>query len=103
MRNRIIALGIALIFVLLTGGCLAFFQGTNATSVGFFAAFPTLMEDTAQDFLSSPYTWTGMVMFILSVFGIWVGKRKGKLLHAFISGIISIISLIVLIIGIKHP
>ena len=64
----------------------------------FAAFFPFIVEGAKQsieDYLTSPYFITGVIMFILSSgFGIWVGKTGGKAIYLVVSIIVAVIGLV---------
>jgi hypothetical protein len=39
----------------------------------------------AEDFFTKPFNIVRIILFILSVFGIWLGREKSKLLFIFVS------------------
>ena len=74
--------------------------GTLWTSIIdiFVAFFPFLAEgvkSSIEDYLTSPYFITGIIMLILSSgFGIWVGKTGGKIIYLIVSIILALLSLV---------
>lgn len=94
MKNKLFIVGGVLLFILITGGIIPFCQALGALSQGFWAAFPISAEMAVDDYFSSAYFWTGVVMLIASAFGFWFGKKGGKILYSIISVVIFIISLI---------
>ncbi len=46
-----------------------------------------------EDYLTSPYFISGVIMSVLSLFGIWLGKKKGKVLYIVVSLVLLIIDL----------
>ena len=63
--------------------------------IAFFPIFADAAKQSLEDYLTSPYFITGVIMFILSSgFGIWVGKTGGKVIYLIVSIIAAIISLV---------
>lgn len=64
----------------------------------FIAFFPIIAEGIksgVEDYLTSPYFITGVIMFVLSsAFGIWVGKTGGKVIYLVVSIVIALLSLL---------
>lgn len=84
------------IVLLVFGGVGALVKVWGAAWQIFIAFFPFFVEAAKQsleDYLTSPYFITGIVMTIASGFGIWFGKRGGKTLYLVISLITMLISL----------
>lgn len=61
--------------------------------IAFFPIFFDVAKSSIEDYLTSPYFITGVVMSIASAFGIWFGAKGGKLLFLVISIICEVISL----------
>ena len=61
--------------------------------IAFFPIFFDVAKSSIEDYLTSPYFITGVIMSIASAFGIWVGAKGGKLLFLVISIICEFISL----------
>ena len=61
--------------------------------IAFFPIFFDVAKSSIEDYLTSPYFITGVVMSVASAFGIWFGAKGGKLLFLVISIICEIISL----------
>ena len=59
----------------------------------FFHFFPIFGRQVVEDYFTSPYFITGVVMSLASACGIWFGRRGGKRLFAVVSLILLIISL----------
>lgn len=63
--------------------------------IAFFPIFADAAKQSLEDYLTSPYFITGVIMFLLSSgFGIWVGKTGGKVIYLIVSIIAAIISLV---------
>ena len=61
--------------------------------IAFFPVFFDVAKSSIEDYLTSPYFITGVIMSIASAFGIWFGAKGGKLLFLVISIICEFISL----------
>ena len=61
--------------------------------IAFFPIFFDVAKSSIEDYLTSPYFITGVVMSVASAFGIWFGAKGGKLLFLVISIICEVISL----------
>ena len=61
--------------------------------IAFFPIFFDVAKNSIEDYLTSPYFITGVVMSVASAFGIWFGAKGGKLLFLVISIICEVISL----------
>ena len=62
---------------------------------GFKMFFPLLFDIAKmelEDYLTSPYFITGVIMTIASGFGIWFGSKNGKILFLIVSIICEIAS-----------
>lgn len=61
--------------------------------IAFFPIFFDVAKSSIEDYLTSPYFITGVIMSIAFAFGIWFGAKGGKLLFLVISIICEVISL----------
>ena len=61
--------------------------------IAFFPIFFDVAKSSIEDYLTSSYFITGVIMSIASAFGIWFGAKGGKLLFLVISIICEVISL----------
>lgn len=61
--------------------------------IAFFPIFFDVAKSSIEDYLTSPYFITGVVLSVASAFGIWFGAKGRKLLFLVISIIFEIISL----------
>lgn len=63
----------------------------------FVAFYPFIAEGvkrSVEDYLTSPYFITSVILFFLSTcFGIWVGRAGGKVIYTIVSIIVAILSL----------
>ena len=83
-------------FVLLVGGWAAFanlWSGVFEIIVAFFPFVAKGAKMAVEDYLTSPYFITGVIMSIASAFGIWFGVKGGKMLFTIISLITALLSL----------
>ncbi len=60
----------------------------------FWTLFPILGRQAIENYFTSPYVIVNILMFIGSIFGIWFGKRGGKVLYQIVAFIVAIINLI---------
>lgn len=51
----------------------------------FVALFPIFGKIVVENYLASPYFIVSVIMAIVSGFGIWIGRRGGKVLWVIIS------------------
>ena len=85
------------LFILIFGGfgALAYFwENVWRALVAFFPFFVEATKQSLEDYLTSPYFITGVIMAIASVCGIWFGAKGGKILFLIISIICEIASLV---------
>lgn len=76
-------------------GLVALWGAVKEIFIAFFPFFAEAAKQHVEDYLTSPYFITGVIMFILSsCFGIWVGKTGGKLIYLVISILVAILSLV---------
>lgn len=97
MEDSIKKIGLISALVLVFGGWGAL--GTLWSSiwqvlVAFFPFFADVAKQQLEDYLTSPYFITGLIMAIASCFGIWFGSKGGKVLYAVVSIITLVISLV---------
>ena len=62
--------------------------------IAFFPIFFDVAKSSIEDYLTSPYFITGVVMSIASAFGIWFGAKGGKILFLTVSIIFEIASVV---------
>ena len=97
MTKNLVKLGIwAAIIVAICGwGALgAVISGIWETIVAFFPFIWGCLEYAIEEYLTSPYFITGVIMAIASGFGIWFGVRGGKMLYLVVSIIGALASLV---------
>ena len=73
MKKQLISLGILLILLFAVGGFTALFQGVDVIAQVFLHIIPVfapLFEQALFDYLKSPYFIAGVVILILSAFGV---------------------------------
>ena len=83
-------------FVLIFGGIRALAAVWDAVFQVLVAFFPFIYEAgkmALEEYLTSPYFIVGVIMFIASGFGIWVGAKGGKVLFLIVSIICVLVSL----------
>ena len=91
--KRIIML---LVFVLIFGGIGSFldlWQGLKEIIKCFFPVFFKVAKMSLENYLTSPYFITGVIMSVFSGFGIWFGVKGGKVLLFVVSVVCEMISL----------
>ena len=71
----------------------AVISGVWETIVAFWPIIQGCIEYVIEDYFTSPYFITGVIMSIASVFGIWFGVRGGKVLYVVVSIVGALISL----------
>ena len=71
----------------------AVISGVWETIVAFWPIIWGCIEYVIEDYFTSPYFITGVIMAIASAFGIWFGVRGGKVLYVVVSLIGAFISL----------
>ena len=96
MKRSATSIIATLVFILLFGGWGMFAEALGVIGEVFIAFFPIFFDvakNSIEDYLTSPYFITGVVMSVASAFGIWFGAKGGKLLFLVISIICEFISL----------
>lgn len=84
-------------FILLFGGWGVFAEALGVIGKVFIAFFPIFFDvakSSIEDYLTSPYFITGVIMSIASAFGIWFGAKGGKILFLTVSIICEIVSVV---------
>ena len=98
MTKAIVRLGAlsALVLAFCGWGALgAMWQGIGEVFAAFFPFIVEGAKQSIEDYLTSPYFITGVIMFILSSgFGIWVGRTGGKAIYLVVSIAAALISLV---------
>ncbi len=87
--------GFALL-LFIAGGFPLLFEGMGNLGeviVGFFPFFFEIAKKSLEEYITSAYFVTGVIMAIASAFGIWFGVKGGKVLFLIISIVLEIISL----------
>ncbi len=103
MSKKIIPLFSIPVLALLGGGIpLLKTLGQNMWKVikCLFPVFSEVGKMALEDYLTSPYFITGIIMVVASAFGIWFGKSKGKKLYLIVSLVCEIASLISILMNI---
>ena len=96
IKNAIVRFLIFFAILFAAGGWVAVGQGLEVFGTvfkGFFPIFFEVAKQSLEDYLTSPYFITGVIMSIASAFGIWFAARGGRVLFLVISIICEIISL----------
>ena len=88
-------LWVPLVFLVFGGtdAFVAFWQGLFEGFKMMFPFFFDIVKMELEDYLTSPYFITGVIMTIASAFGIWFGSKKGKILYSIVSIICALASL----------
>lgn len=77
------------------GGTSALHATIEATkellSIG-FPIFVDVAKQQIEDYLTSPYFLTGIILNVFAAFGIWLGHSKSKILYSIISIVIMAIN-----------
>lgn len=97
MKRSATSIIAALVFILLFGGWGMFAEALGAIGEVFIAFFPIFFDvakSSIEDYLTSPYFITGVIMSIASAFGIWFGAKGGKILFLTVSIICEIASVV---------
>ena len=97
MKRSATSIIAALVFILLFGGWGMFAETLGVIGEVFIAFFPIFFDvakSSIEDYLTSPYFITGVVMSIASAFGIWFGAKGGKILFLTVSIIFEIASVV---------
>ena len=71
----------------------AVISGIWETIVALWPIILGCIEYAIEDYFTSPYFITGVIMAIASAFGIWFGVKGGKVLYLVVSVIVAFISL----------
>ena len=97
MKRSATSIIAALVFILLFGGWGMFAEALGVIGEVFIAFFPIFFDvakSSIEDYLTSPYFITGVVMSVASAFGIWFGAKGGKILFLTVSIICEIASVV---------
>lgn len=93
--KRIISISAIVLFFCGWSGLATLWMAVKEIFIAFFPIFADAVKQSLEDYLTSPYFITGVIMFLLSSgFGIWVGKTGGKVIYLIVSIIAAIISLV---------
>lgn len=77
-----------------------YWQGIFETFKFFYPMLFGIAKMELEDYLTSPYFITGVIMSIASVFGIWFGSKNGKILFLIVSIICEIASAVSILMNI---
>lgn len=93
--KRIISISAIVLFFCGWSGLATLWMAVKEIFIAFFPIFADAAKQSLEDYLTSPYFITGVIMFLLSSgFGIWMGKTGGKVIYLIVSIIAAIISLV---------
>ena len=88
MKKVLVSILVPMLVFLIFGGAdafVAFWQGLFECFKFMFPLFFDIVKMELEDYLTSPYFITGVVMTIASAFGIWFGSKNGKILFLIVS------------------
>ena len=97
MKEKLIGIGVLLGLIFCIGGFGVLGEALNlfvAGFKGFFPIFFDIAKSSIEDYLTSAYFITSVIMAVASAGGIWFGAKGGKWLFFAVSIILEIISLI---------
>lgn len=100
MKRQLISLGIILAILFIAGGFTAVFQGLDIIGQVFAHIFPIFIpafKQALEDYVTSAYFIVGVILTVLSSFGIYLSVKAKKTLYLVISIIIDVLSLFSLI------
>jgi len=84
---------IPIVFVFLFGGFMALLEFSSYVIFFFKLLFPIFGENLIEDYFTSPYFIVGVILAVLSSFGIYLGAKRAKILYFVISLIVLMIDL----------
>ena len=77
------------------GGWGALVKFWSGVGEAFWSFFPILGRQAIENYFTSPYFIVSIIMFIASTFfGIWFGRKGGKVLYSIIAFLIAALNLI---------
>lgn len=82
-------------FVLFFGGTTALhgmIEGLKEFFVVSLPFFTDIVKQQIENYLTSPYFITCIILNVFAVFGIWLGRRKSKVIFGIISIVLAIIN-----------
>lgn len=97
-------ISISLLF-LVFGGVGAFtslWQNVFEVFKMFFPLFFDIAKMKLEEYITSPYFITGLIMAIASFFGIWFGKSTGKKLYMLIFVVLELISVLSILMNVLN-
>lgn len=93
--KKIISFSVLVFFFCGWSGLAALWSAVKDIFIAFFPFIVEGAKSSIEDYLTSPYFITGILMFVLSsCFGIWVGKTGGKIIYWLISIVVALLSLV---------
>ncbi len=93
--KRIISISAVILLFCGWSGLVTLWTAVRDIFVAFFPILAESVKSSIEDYLTSPYFITGIIMPILSSgFGIWVGKTGGKIIYLIVSIIVALLSLV---------
>lgn len=84
IKNLIIPFAVILCF----GGIPALhatIEGLKELFVVSLPIFTDIVKQEIENYLTSPYFITGIILNVFALFGIWLGKEKSKIVYGIIS------------------
>ena len=87
---------ISLVFLIFGGvrALSSLWSGVAEVLIAFFPFFAEVGKMALENYLTSPYFIVSVIMAIASGFGIWFGRKGGKILFLIVSIICEVLSLV---------
>ena len=100
MKRQLINIGIVFAVLFVAGGFTAVFQGLEIIGQVFVHIFPIFIpafKQAIEDYLTSAYFIVGVILIVLSSFGIFLSVRAKKVLYLIVSIVVDVLSVLSLI------
>lgn len=91
IKNLIIPFAVILCF----GGIPALhatIEGLKELFIVSLPIFTDIVKQEIENYLTSPYFITGIILKVFAVFGIWLGKEKSKIVFGIIFVVLAVIN-----------
>lgn len=87
---------ISLVFLVFggVGALVSLWSSIAEMFIAFFPFFAEVGKMALENYLTSPYFIVSVIMSIVSGFGIWFGRKGGKILFLIVSIICELLSLV---------
>ena len=95
MKRQLAALGALMAILFIAGGFVTIFQGLEIIGQVFVHMFPVFapaFHQTIENYLTSTYFIVGIILIILSSFGIYLSIKAKKTIYLITSIIIDVVS-----------